>query len=49
MEEVKSHAQANWTNQPLRDAQSPEMMHHFLFKSWGDSFKSTVLLKETTS
>ena len=35
MEEVKSHAQANWTNQPSRDAQNSEMMYHFLFESLG--------------
>ena len=46
-EEVKSHAQANWTNQPSRDAQNSEMMYHLLFKSLGDSFKSTVLLKNS--
>ena len=49
MEEVKSNAQANWTNQPSMDAQNSEMMYHFLFKSLGDSFKSTVLLKNTTT
>ena len=48
-EEVMSHAQNNWTNQPSRDAQNSEMMHHFLFESLGDSFKSTVLLKKTTT
>ena len=46
MKEVKSHAQANWTNQPSRDAQSSEMMYHFLFESLSDSFKSTVLFKK---
>ena len=47
MEEVKNHAQTNWTNQPMRDAQNSEMMYHFLFESLDDSFKATVLLKKS--
>ena len=46
-EEVKNHAQTNWTNQPTRDAQNLEMMYHLLFKSLDDSFKATVLLKKS--
>ena len=47
MEEVKNHAQTNWTSQFTRDAQNSEMMYHFLFKSLDDSFKTTVLLKKS--
>ena len=28
-EEVKNHAQTNWSNQPMRDTQNLEMMYHF--------------------
>ena len=45
-EEVKSHTQTHWTNQPTRDAQKSEMRYHFLFESLGDSFKATILLKK---
>ena len=47
--EVKHHAQTNWTNQPMRDAQNSEMMYHFLFESLDDSFKATVLLKKSNN
>ena len=46
LEEVKSHAQTHWTNQPTGDTQNSEMMYHFLFKSLGDSFKATILLQK---
>ena len=44
-EEVKMHAQNQWTNQHTRDAQNAEMLYHFLFELVDDNFKAMVLLK----
>ena len=43
--EVKLHAEKQWTNQHTTDAQNAEMLYHFLFKSFDESFKATILLK----
>ena len=44
-EEVRTHAQNQWTNQHTRDAQNAEMLYHLLFESLDENFKATVLLK----
>ena len=44
-EEIRMHARNQWTNQHTRDAQNTEMLYHFLFDSFYENFKATILLK----